>query len=92
MPFTIVVEFARRQAADSAPSQSGREMPAVARISSNVLCPKSGLHNNSQELTWLAGKECEGARPAEMRENGWSEAGAARQLSSAPFGSRVVVA
>ena len=52
----VVAGIARWQVADSAPAQPGCEVPAVARISSNVLCPKSREHNNSQELTWLAGK------------------------------------
>ena len=42
--------------ADSAPAQPRREVPAVVRISSMELSLKWGMHNNSQELTWLAGK------------------------------------
>ena len=53
----VIVEFAQRQMADSAPAQPGREVPAAGRISSIVSCPKSGEHNNSQELTRLAAED-----------------------------------
>jgi len=55
-PFMVVAGLARRRVADSAPAQPGREVPAAARISSKVLCRKSGEHNNSLKPTRLAGE------------------------------------
>ena len=54
-PFMVVGGLARRQVADSAPAQPGREVPAAVRTSSIVPCPKSWEHNNSLKPTRLAG-------------------------------------
>ncbi len=60
--------------------------PGVRTCASDGSKMQVGLPNNSLQLTRLACGRLERVLPARMRENGWSVARAAGQLSSGPLG------